>query len=160
MEWVWESQLLMDPPERILQKRSSRGPQDCPPCPTEAPVPHRTTKILSLQAILFKPVLLNMKRPSLSLKLQPRNDGNEAPFPRCYSGFSREEQDRNLSGVAENPAGDTGTALKLLLPTLSQGSLPPNPTFVCVWPFWGDDPLVSRLSTKVAQSLMGFRNYS
>lgn len=71
----------------LLQERELQRFPGFPFCPTEAPVPLRTTKILSLQAVLFKPIFLNTKYPSLSLKQQPRNEGNEGTFPQVLLGF-------------------------------------------------------------------------
>lgn len=67
----------------------------------------KTAKILSLQAVIFKPVFLNTKCLSLSLKQQPRNEGNGAPFPQVLLRFFLGRTGRNLPGVAEKPVRDT-----------------------------------------------------
>lgn len=103
-------------------------------------VSHRTTKIFSLQAIIFKPVFLNTKCLSLSLKQQPRNEGNEGAFPqvllRYFLGRTGQEFVRSAWKAFEGLLTDL---VWIPFPTLSQGSLPPatNPIFACVWPFWG-----------------------
>lgn len=92
----------------LLQERAgSRDSQDFPACPTEAPLSHKTAKILSLQAVIFKPVFLNTKCLSLSLKQQPRNEGNGTPFPQVLLRFFLGRTGRNLPGVAEKPVRDT-----------------------------------------------------